>query len=169
MASWRERMRGETDKAWKAFQMYRDMPPVGEGARSQALLSERLGYESTRSVEVWSSKFNWTDRVKAYDDYMAEKSIVLREADLEQYQNEVVRRDTESATLVSDVIMRAIFQIRDAQIAGDEVDTMDIKRLTSAMRDVSDIMRRAGKMATSFRSEESDDDDAEQTIFTIGG
>lgn len=62
-----ERQEGESSKAYSAFCVYRDLGPQ----RSLVLASESY-YGSTANlaqIGVWSSKFDWVDRVRSYDDW----------------------------------------------------------------------------------------------------
>lgn len=62
-----ERQPGESSKAYSAFCTYRDLGPE----RSLVKASESY-YGSTANlaqVKVWSSRFDWVDRARTYDDW----------------------------------------------------------------------------------------------------
>lgn len=60
--SW-DRQSEETDASWSAFVYFRDLGPE---ARSVGAIARDLGH-STASCHKWSLKFNWRDRVAAWD------------------------------------------------------------------------------------------------------
>ncbi len=62
-----ERQPGETDKAYAAFVLYRDMHP---SSRTMDAVRETLGQRTVRGLELWSSRFAWLERVKAYDAWV---------------------------------------------------------------------------------------------------
>ena len=61
-----ERQSGESAEAFGAFVMYRDMGADGQ-KRSLAKLGQNLG-KTKAQMEHWSSKWNWQERVIAWDD-----------------------------------------------------------------------------------------------------
>ena len=67
---------GESSKAFSAFKVYRDSGPN----RSLAKTAETY-YGSRKNlaqIGVWSSKFEWVDRARAYDDWltMRDRAII---------------------------------------------------------------------------------------------
>jgi hypothetical protein len=66
------RLEDETDKAYRAFCIYRD---AGPDKRTHEYVREELGKASgyTRWLEEWSSKYDWVDRASAYDDHLEEQ------------------------------------------------------------------------------------------------
>lgn len=68
-----ERQEGETDKAFAAFAIYRDM---GDD-RTIAKAAEKLGLKASRHLETWSSENSWLDRISAWQDHL--DSLALRE------------------------------------------------------------------------------------------
>lgn len=70
-----ERMEGESDKAYRAFQTFRDLGPDRSLAKAAQLV-----YGSTsnvRQMSRWSARFSWIERASAYDDWGA---MIAREA-----------------------------------------------------------------------------------------
>jgi hypothetical protein len=75
-----ERQEKETDAAWRAFQVYRDLPhlqpPETPESRSQRAVSARLypgkspGKGVTKEIGGWSAKWDWLARVNAYDTHL---------------------------------------------------------------------------------------------------
>jgi hypothetical protein len=67
-APW-ERQEKETNKAWNAFCLYRDMNPAD---RSISKVSKTLGYKVDALPARWSRHNNWVSRAGAYDAHMDE-------------------------------------------------------------------------------------------------
>jgi len=66
-----DRLPNERQKAYRAFVMYRDML----ADRSLDKVRQKLGRSPSykRVLEEWSAKHRWQERVKAYDEHLAEK------------------------------------------------------------------------------------------------
>lgn len=73
MAKWTdkpwERQKGETEKAYEAFSVYRDM-----GAeRTISAVVKQL--EKSRSlIDRWKDRWEWTERVRLYDNYLEKQA-----------------------------------------------------------------------------------------------
>ena len=59
-----DRQNTDTDKSWLAFCKYRDMG----GDRSLEKVRQEIGHRSGRNVQIWSSKYKWNERCRAFDD-----------------------------------------------------------------------------------------------------
>ncbi len=76
-----DRLPNETSKAWAAFCIYRDMG----GDRSHEKLRQKYGKTTARYFHIWSAKYKWVERCKAFDNEELEKqSIALRETRLKR-------------------------------------------------------------------------------------
>jgi hypothetical protein len=69
-----ERQPGESDPAWAAFLVYRDLPA---SARSIARVVSDTG-KSRSLIAGWSSKWDWPARAKEYDRHK-DRQTTLRE------------------------------------------------------------------------------------------
>lgn len=78
-----ERLPGETNKAFRAFCVYRDL----RQNRSFKALLEKLGKKSKTQFALWSKKYKWQERVKAFDDDEDRKNR-LRQLENIQKMNE---------------------------------------------------------------------------------
>ena len=78
-----KRQPDETNKAYSAFCKYRDFGPDRSIAKVVKKLGKKPGY--ARQMEEWSSKFNWIERTKAFDDKADEKRRVINEQSLASY------------------------------------------------------------------------------------
>jgi hypothetical protein len=75
-----ERQPKESDAAWRAFVCYRDLPHLPKNQnptkRTQREVSARVypgkspGKGLVKEISGWSSKWNWLDRVNAYDAFL---------------------------------------------------------------------------------------------------
>jgi hypothetical protein len=76
MLAW-ERQAGEADKAYRAFSYYRDLGPERSlRAVAEALYGTRWKH-GKRTVEKWSSRFDWVSRTQALE---ARDSMIKLEA-----------------------------------------------------------------------------------------
>ena len=76
-----DRQPNDTDKSWLAFCKYRDMG----GDRTVEKVRLECGYRSVRKLELWSSKYSWVKRVRAFDDdELQTESIALQKLRLER-------------------------------------------------------------------------------------
>ncbi len=64
-----ERQKGESAQAYEAFVTYRDMGPE----RSVTRVSQSLN-KSRGLIGRWSSQWNWTERVRAYDNELEKEA-----------------------------------------------------------------------------------------------
>lgn len=165
MAKWDTQREDETHKSWMAFQKYRDMSPHD---RSLAKLATSLGYSSKTTLEQWSTKYDWVDRAQAYDNYMSEKSLALREGNLVEYQSILVENESQISTQLLRLIAKEIERLLVAQQEGKPVDSKDIQRLVSSLQKTSNVSRRAAKLPTTYRADTTDEYDEEQTVFVFG-
>jgi len=58
----------QTEKSFEAYLIYRNMYLQ----RSLAKVAKQLG-KSVKLIERWNQKYNWHEKVKGYDEYVAEK------------------------------------------------------------------------------------------------
>ena len=85
-----ERQPDETDRAWEAFLVYRDLGP----GRSVAEAARRLSI-SGAVIHKWSGPHRWLERVKPYDrhvDKMAVAAFAQRTSELMDQQLRISRK-----------------------------------------------------------------------------
>ncbi len=71
-------------KPWEAFKVYRDLGPVRTlRAVAEALYGERSKY-GKRTVEKWSSKFDWVERARAFDNWLEMRDRAAVEAHINE-------------------------------------------------------------------------------------
>jgi hypothetical protein len=94
-----ERQPGETDAAWRAFGVYRDLGLT----RSLEKLCRALGHRSNTTVKNWCRRHRWVDRCRAFDDHC--DAIELAAAE-EERRRLAVRHARARVRLQSDFLDR---------------------------------------------------------------
>ncbi len=92
----------ETDKAYQAFVTYRNLEPK---ERSLTRVSSELA-KSIPLVKRWSSRWDWVERVREWDDYL---QMRLLEGRIEERQ----RMDEEHLALIRGARSKAIKALAD--------------------------------------------------------
>lgn len=104
-----ERQPGESSKAYEAFCAYRDYGP----GRSLENVGRSLPKPRSRQwLSVWSSKYKWVDRVKAYDDYMER----LKRAENEKAILDMVDRHARLAVAFQQRIAQRLAEINPSEL-----------------------------------------------------
>lgn len=67
--------RGESAEAYEAAKLYFELA----ANRSQEAVSQKLG-KSRQLLSRWSAKWNWAERARAYDAYVAEQEEAAKQA-----------------------------------------------------------------------------------------
>ncbi|HUM43488.1 MAG TPA: hypothetical protein PKI14_11125 [Fervidobacterium sp.] len=71
-----DRQPGESAKAYAAFCAYRDLGAERSLEKVRHLLDKP---RTKKWLGVWSAKYNWVERAKAYDDYIEKKKRAEKE------------------------------------------------------------------------------------------
>lgn len=74
-----ERQKGETPQAFEAFSIYRDMG----SSRSTAKVGRKLG-KSKNLMDRWSSRWEWVERARAYDNDLERQERAEAAKDLKE-------------------------------------------------------------------------------------
>lgn len=93
-----ERQRGESQKAFEAFTVYRDL----ESERSLVKVGQKLGKSSTL-IERWSVQWSWVERARLYDEEKERQYLLQQEEERKKmaerhakqsmmFQNKVLER-----------------------------------------------------------------------------
>lgn len=99
-----ERLPAETDKAWLAFQLYRDLPlEVRSLKRAAQMYYERLNLpwdddSDAKHITTWARTHNWQYRVRAWDAYVdqqARTAYVQKRVEAAERQAELGRSLTD--------------------------------------------------------------------------
>ena len=171
-----ERQPNETSKAFLAFQSFIRMPvrDIEDKSNNRTLLNltHKLGYKTrgedkaASSIEMWSSKYGWRERAAVYDAYLARTSLAVRETSLGEFQKQVIEQSTLRIATMHRVVEQKIEKLINSD---DEVDALELVRVTSAMKTLDDLSRRIGRMPTSFVAERiEEEEENEDQVFIIG-
>ena len=122
-----ERQEGETEAAFRAFCIYRDM---GIGKRAMRLVprttEEKNDDQVTnrkqpdRIVAKWSTAHNWRKRCEAYDNYLEKKARMLREEQLERIGDKALNVIEQAL----DFNIADLFEIRGGKIRMKDLDKL---------------------------------------------
>lgn len=138
-----EPLAGESSKAYRAFASYLELGP----RRSLRRLGETSA--KVRQLEVWSSKYNWVARARAFDAWRA------REDRLDQV--DAARRMRRAhAAVASTMILKGAERIRE----------IDSKRLS--VREAALLVELGAKLERAARGEPAEFDEADGTVETPG-
>jgi len=139
------RMDGETDKAYRAFDVYLRLGPD----RSIAAAFKAAGHRGTnRHWEAWSSKYDWPARASAYDDHLIAKTRAVHE-DLSSEIVSAAKRGTLSAIHKCTQLIESSTSLHGVSMALSSL-TQTIQRL-----EPQDTAAPVGRVVVSFQ----DDDD----------
>jgi hypothetical protein len=136
-----DRQPDETDKAWAAFVIYRDLGSI----RTVARTTKELGKRNPQHVEDWSRKYGWRFRVEEYDrdqDRKArEEAERIRLAEVERQTKEMLTVTRSMWVLAGEGLrfwLERIEALRKSAEAGETIDgepplsPADIKNLADA-------------------------------------
>ena len=85
-----ERQPGETAKAYAAFLLYRDLPPVDRSIVAAVAQHRYLGGKaSVRNWETWASRYNWRERGLASDSDLASRRRERMAKEMERAQDDM--------------------------------------------------------------------------------
>jgi hypothetical protein len=174
-----EKRPDESDKAYSAFLEFIGMPirDVGDPDNSRTLLnlSKKLGYatpqgKAATTLEQWSTKYSWQERARAYDTHQSQLMIVVKDASLLEYQQEVIERRTEQTVLMNTALNAQLMDILRRQQAGEAIESLELLRTVNALKYLDDLERRIAGLPTNFSTQAVEDEgDNEVRKFVIGG
>lgn len=162
-SSW-ERQDHETDKAWDAFCIYRDLPLYGaDNTRSLETVARQIGHKSASTVEGWSSKYAWVSRARAYDAHNQKITMTVREKSLIEFQKDVIHNTSLQLSVLRRVIEN---KLSDAVSNPDTYDTLSLQRLAKTIETADNLGRRIAQLPTTYTSESVADEP--QDVYIIG-
>lgn len=162
-----ERLPDETDKSWLAFEQYREMPvfsDVVSEKRSLANLAEKLGYTSPKQLEVWSTKYGWVERVRAFDMHNGMQLVTFKQATLTEFQQGVVNTTTALLVQFDQVVQRKLVEMS----SGELPPAKEIKAIAEAIRISDDLKRRSARMPTTYLAEKADENGKDEETYIMG-
>ncbi len=113
MKEW-EQLEPETELAYEWFCRYRDM-----GAeRSLTKVIQKYNKKNTYKSQLakWSTKYNWTTRVSAYDSHIGGQKLI----EMENEQLRAAREHIHLADTVMELVLRklAVLELKDINVNG---------------------------------------------------
>lgn len=151
------RQPGETSRAYSAFCIYRDLGPRHRSLRETA---RRYYQDKTRTkpvqIGVWSSKHNWVERCRQYDEFLDEQR---RQEALNEILDMARRQAQEGTTLqhLGAKILEALLTNSDGspkiRVSGNVLDAV------RALRTGAEIERLARGMPTQIIEEQAPERD----------
>lgn len=114
-----ERQKGESTNAYEAFCVYRDLGVK----RSQVKTCEKLG-KNTTTISEWSVKFNWVERVEAYDDDQERKEREMLEKERLNDIKKMRERHADLAVSMLEKAARAMQAIPDVEVKASDITRM---------------------------------------------
>lgn len=112
-----ERAPGETDKAFAAFRIYRDLGPEKrslEAVATKVAKKALKGRGQPTYIKEWSSQNKWVERASAYDDHLDE----VRRAANERAIAEMSRKHAEGMRKIFDKGLKRIDDLEAEKIQG---------------------------------------------------
>lgn len=100
-----DRLPNERSKAYHLFCMYRDLGPTRTLERlAHVEDSDSKKVATLANLKVYSRKYDWVARARAYDDYLAEKERI----DNEQHILEMNRRQAEDGRFFQHIAVKSL-------------------------------------------------------------
>lgn len=122
-----ERQKGESEKAFEAFKIYRDM---GE-ERTISAVGKRLE-KSRNLIDRWKERWNWKERVRAYDNELEKQA---KEKAIKDYKAMTERHIKISIQLQK----KALEALNNLEI--EEMSAKDIKEFIKMATDLERLSR----------------------------
>ncbi len=116
-----DRLPNERSKAYHLFCMYRDLGPTRTLERLARVEDSDSNRVATRAnLKVYSRKYQWVARARAYDDYLAEKERV----DNEQLILEMNRRQAEDGRFFQHIAVKSLEERELDKLSPTEADRL---------------------------------------------
>jgi len=107
-----ERQIQEPEKAYAAFEIYRD----AHEERNLRATAREAGL-SQRTIEYYASRYAWVERVLAYDNYITRAAIIQRRKDVESMQ----KRHANTALLMQNKIVQRLNAVDPDELSIDQL------------------------------------------------
>lgn len=147
----------ESRKAYTAFCIYKDLGP-----RERSLRETARRYYNTKTVTrrgqigLWSSKYNWVERCKAYDEFIDEQRRQQALDEILEMAGRQAKEGTALQTLGAKILSHLMTNpdgTQKSQITGNVLDVV------RALRTGAEIERLARGMPTAIVEEQGKERD----------
>ena len=123
-----ERQPSKTPKAFAAFGLYLDIPPLDRSVRSAVELFRKQGGKTTeRNWETWASRYNWRNRAAEHDSDLASRRRERMAKEVERAQDDAV------------VLIRAALDKVKERIEGMDPEELAAGQIPSALRTLIEL------------------------------
>lgn len=175
-APW-ERQEVDTNYSWAAFQIYRDMPPIGDKKkrRSYGNLARQIGHKSETTIQGWARDGQWRKRVLAYDEFMGSGKVAVKALVLEDYKQKLTEELTDQVRVIKDTANTVLAEVQRRVATGltemTAKELQDVIRVlkgsTEVVRVADDLARRSAGMSTAYKSEHTEEVAPETTEYFV--
>ena len=130
-----DRQPGESSKAYAHFCLYRDM---GQGRSLRKLAEDAKCISKVAQLRRWSSKWQWVERSRKYDDYLEMQERIKQEKE----RRDMRKRHAQIALLGQNIAVKGFEALLAKVQAGDrEVGPGDLTRLVAASVTIERLAR----------------------------
>ncbi len=135
-----ERQKGESEQAYEAFVIYRDLGLK----RSNHEVCERLS-KSRQLISRWKAKYSWDDRVRAYDNAMERQA----HAEAVRSLKDMTKRHTKIAIQMQKKALEAL-----EKLSVEDMTPRDIKEYIKIATELERLNRSVSANDSSIDEEE---------------
>lgn len=128
-----QQLSNETAKAYAAFQIYLQFGPSD---RSQAKVARKLGHRGTTQCTKWSSKYNWVERVNAFDAQNHADTVEAYKDALQERQAAVMENVWQQYEWLTNHIKRIM-------LSETKPTRETLHKMVALQRDADTLVRRA--------------------------
>lgn len=107
-----ERQKGESEQAYEAFCIYRDLGLQ----RSNAAVCERLS-KSRQLISRWKARYDWDERARAYDNDLAKKV----HAEAVKALKDMTGRHIKMAVQLQEKALEALKELKPAEMTPKDI------------------------------------------------
>lgn len=143
----------ETDKAFAAFCVYRDMEPhertyiAAETLFRQSIGERAPDVEATGGFRAWAKKYRWKERVDAFDTYTERKRLAIQE----RRKARAMERHADQAAEIQEALMAPLKKYRERLLEildgkrKDELDELTDVELIALGKATAGVVMNAAK------------------------
>jgi hypothetical protein len=128
----------ETSKAFAAFTIYRDLGPGRSIDAGYNKATSKVG-RANKVWADWSTKYQWVERAKLYDTYIAEQRRkrleVEHTAELEEYRKELARSSRASLQAGQRMLKMAIEKLQAMEKNKEQPPSKSLPAFVKAAND----------------------------------
>lgn len=140
----------ETNKAFEAFQIYRDLG-VNRSQQNVALALNK----NLRQIAVWASQWNWTQRIQAWEDELDKRR---RDATFKEIEKMRARHAKHAQSIENSLMIPVqafLNKIKTHQQTGrtNEFDNLDEKSLFNYIKDIASVINKVIDIERKSRGE----------------